>query len=827
MAGLKDFIKWFYRRPLVMLAIVAVISIVAVLGITRTTREFGYESMLPKSAESVRALKEAEKLFGGTAEEQILLELSGDLNGKFLRKLATYPEHLMSKKNIYGPFIRDVTTPLDQMSYIPKGFLPSVNGASEIMPGQKAPSDDSLQSGQPSTIAYNAGISLSSAARHLSDEELVEQVKMNLQMTGNQGNSMSSGMQATVTPDGKLFLIMASLNTKTDPQRQMGLADVFVNDATRYFSVLSGVKIYIGGPATMSSDSNKRTMKDTRILFMLAFLFILFVLFVTFGGLSDVLFTLGVVLIAVLWVMGLGGWLGFPFTYQSTAIMPLMLGINIAYAIHVLSRYYEERRRGLDPDSASLKSVRTVGVAVFLTAMTTAFGFASFGISNMPPIRQFGVLCVSGVVFSFILAETLLPALLLIRDRREKARLKMERKILKRQAKDREGLADRVLARISILAEHHRKTVFALTLVTILCCGILATRITTEADFERMMPKDMPSLVAMKKINDYFGGQSIAYTLVRGDVLEPASLRAMLEYENEVSSYRGTTQEGMRIFERNKIMSVADLLVRATGKVPERRSDVELALEQMKNGMMGQAVSKLISEDGKVAIISMRVARGSQDEMKEITEVLRRKDSILKGLTVLHGGMPVLMTDLLGNLVPTQAKTALLALLLCTLLVSIIFKSVFFGLAAASLVFLGISLELAALSILRWPLDFMTVMVSSMIIGAGIDFGIHITHRFREEWRNGAVDVDSALRSTVVNVGRALLAAAATTAGAFGIIAISDISYLRRFGGITALALLFALLAALFVLPSILGFRAERVRERREQRETGEEGLSG
>jgi predicted RND superfamily exporter protein len=63
----------------------------------------------------------------------------------------------------------------------------------------------------------------------------------------------------------------------------------------------------------------------------------------------------------------------------------------------------------------------------------------------------------------------------------------------------------------------------------------------------------------------------------------------------------------------------------------------------------------------------------------------------------------------------------------------------------------------------------------------------------------------------VGHVGRALVSAAVTTAGAFAIIAISDITPLRRFGGITALSLTFALLASLLVLPSVLAWYANRM----------------
>ncbi len=124
-------------------------------------------------------------------------------------------------------------------------------------------------------------------------------------------------------------------------------------------------------------------------------------------------------------------------------------------------------------------------------------------------------------------------------------------------------------------------------------------------------------------------------------------------------------------------------------------------------------------------------------------------------------------------------------------------------------------MELGALALLGWPLDFMTVMVSSLVIGAGIDFGIHITHRFMEEWRDGGVEIDEAIRRTVGNVGKALLAAAVTTAGAFLILAFSRVDYMQRFGVITALSLIFALLSSLLILPSILAWHAQRLEKKK------------
>jgi len=779
------------KRPWWVILFILLVTVLAVVGVGRIKSEFGYKVMLPKKSESVRAMNEADRIFGGTTEEQVLITSDNVLDGKILRKVAEYPGFLKSEKDIWGSFATDVSTLLDEMVYFPGGVLPGAAAGQ-----QQEPLLDKLGS--------------------LSDEELARQVELNLQMSEMQSKTtgIAAGQQ-NISGDKKALLIGVKLNPGQKSETQTKAVTKFENATNDYFKSLAGSKTYIGGGTSLNKDSNQRTMSESKVLFLLAFVFIIIVLFLTFRKLTDVLATVAVIIVTVIWVIGLGGWLKFPFTYTSAAIFPLMLGIDIAYAIHVLSRYYEERGKGNDPYQSALTSVVTVGVAVFLTAATTAFGFVSFGISNMPPIQQFGMLCVAGVMCSFVLAVTLLPAILVLRDRGDKAQARWEKKQDKRNNNDKASVLDQFLAKVAVLSEHHRLFVGVVTLLILGGCVFLGTQLKTEADMEKMMPKDIPSIIAMNEINKYFGGQDVAYTLVKGDVLEPDNLKAMLKYEDDLASTRYVNENGNPIFERDKTFSIADLVKNVNGSIPAARGEVISSLMKLQTGSKGESSNRLVNKDATVAMVTIRLERGSQKDMKEVAVTMRSKSGEItaanKGLTMTNGGLPALMTEVMGSIVPTQLKTSGLALILCALIVMLVFNSFFFGLAATSVVFIGIALEIGALSLLGWPLDFMTVMVSSLVIGAGIDFGIHVAHRFREEWHYGGVEIDEAMRRTIVNVGKALVAAAVTTAGAFGIIAISSMSYMRRFGGITALSLTFALLAALLVLPSILAWRAQRV----------------
>jgi hypothetical protein len=426
------------------------------------------------------------------------------------------------------------------------------------------------------------------------------------------------------------------------------------------------------------------------------------------------------------------------------------------------------------------------------------------------------MLCVAGVMFSFFLAVSLLPATIVLRDRSRRSQEKWAAKHQESLEAERQSWLDVSLAKVSVLSQHHRGIVGLVTLGLLAGSILLALNIGTEADIFKILPQDMPSMRAYKEINETFGGQDLAFTLVKGDVLDPANLQAMLDYEDALADSGATGQDGDPIFQREKITGIADIVYQANGKsIPQRESEVLSSLSRLQVDLGYPEVdleSLPITMDLKAGIIEVRLDRGDQDDMKVITDTMREEAEKASkgtgGLELNNSGTPILLNEILGNILPTQLKTTALALFLCALIVILIFRSFFFGLAATSVVFLGVAMELGILVLIGWPLDFMTVMVSSLVIGAGIDFGIHVTHRFMEEWREGGLDVDEAIRRTIGSVGKALVAAAVTTAGAFAIIAFSDISYMRRFGVITAMSLTIALLAALFVLPSILAWKA-------------------
>ena len=90
----------------------------------------------------------------------------------------------------------------------------------------------------------------------------------------------------------------------------------------------------------------------------------------------------------------------------------------------MMSRFYEEMHEGCKVKEAARRAILTVGVAVLLAAVSTIFGFASFGFSDLTTIQQFGLMACLGEAIGFLLSVTLLPAVMIWREERQEKKEK-------------------------------------------------------------------------------------------------------------------------------------------------------------------------------------------------------------------------------------------------------------------------------------------------------------------------------------------------------------------------------------------------------------------
>jgi predicted RND superfamily exporter protein len=438
--------------------------------------------------------------------------------------------------------------------------------------------------------------------------------------------------------------------------------------------------------------------------------------------------------------------------------------------------------------------------------VTTVIGFASFSISDIPPIQTLGILAGLGIFFSFILATTLLPSVVILRDRGKVGKVKA---IVAKRGKN----IDRGLSVAATGAERHRRLVILVVAGVVVLCAISALGLSTTMSFKTFLPSNVESITTQNEVTKLFGGQSQIFVLARGDVLNPDSLMTMYLFENTVIYDKNN--QGRLITGSLSLANMVYERALAMGENVLQLTEPEIAVivENLRATSSTQTyVDMLLTEDNKESVILFYINATTDKELREATEIVRSHvpeftDELLNLNTngaPAVGGEHAIIADILGSISSGMIKTTVVAIIVCFIVISIIFGSLWLGGMCILPVVLVVTWELGTLRLLGWSLDVLTMGISALVIGAGIDYSIQITYRFREEWKSRGREPREAIRTTAMTTGASILAAMATTAGVFAVMALSRMPALGRFGGLTAIVIAYSFIAAFFVLPSII-----------------------
>jgi hypothetical protein len=599
--------------------------------------------------------------------------------------------------------------------------------------------------------------------------------------------------------DRSAALIMVSTATGLPSEVEARKIEHLVELVRSFDENTENLTLGVTGDQVLRTEILAMMERDNQILIPAAAIFVALVLFSVFRRLSDIGIPILVVALGALWAIGTMAWLGLKFAMIHVALIPLILGLGIDYSIHMLNRYYEERGKGASVKWAVSKATRTTGIAVSLAAATTMIGFGSFMVSGLPLMATFGIFAALGILFTFLFATTLLPAVLVLRDRKG-GKIKA---LVARRGKR----IDRALSAVAVGAERHGKPIATLAILVAVLCVFSAHGISTAMSFKTFLPKDTPAMITYDEVVDEFGGQWTIIVLARGEVKTPEGLQAVLDFENSV------------LKDGDNMITDSSSLARSIAKIVERiygplrlaelsQPQIEAIIEN-ENLLDPSQRDKVLSDN--LAAIFFQVNAKTDQDLVEATKLIREhiRENVQNSIDLSIdnepsvGGEAVIISEIIGTVSGSMLRTTLFALLLCLIVLAAVFRSPLLGAIALLPVALTIGWELGTLRVSGYSMDVLTMGISALILGIGIDYAIHIVHRFREE-HGRSLELKQAIGTTVMQVGTALLAATITTIGVFGVLALSRMPAMARFGALTALVIFFAFVSALVVLPSAL-----------------------
>jgi len=170
----------------------------------------------------------------------------------------------------------------------------------------------------------------------------------------------------------------------------------------------------------------------------------------------------------------------------------------------------------------------------------------------------------------------------------------------------------------------------------------------------------------------------------------------------------------------------------------------------------------------------------------------------------IQSGMPIIFAKLDADLMKSQVQSLLIALILVTIILVAQLKSITGGLIGVSPIVLTVLLNFALMAYLEIPLDNATMMIASIAIGIGIDYSIHFTSRFKEEYTRSNHEALPALEKTLLTTGKAILINALSVAMGFSVLIFAKLIPIQRFGWLTATTMLFSSFGAITFLPALI-----------------------
>ena len=189
------------------------------------------------------------------------------------------------------------------------------------------------------------------------------------------------------------------------------VVDALAGEAEERFP---GIDVRLAGTVIINHAFSQASIDSQKVFLPASLAIMALVLWTLTRSLAGVVATGLVIVFSVLAAMGLGGWAGLPFTPPVAPAPTIVLMVAVASCSHLLATLLQHQRAGDSKDEAIVESLRVNLYPIFLASLTTAVGFLTLNFSEVPPYRHLGTFVAFGVVSSFVLSITFLPALLSI-----------------------------------------------------------------------------------------------------------------------------------------------------------------------------------------------------------------------------------------------------------------------------------------------------------------------------------------------------------------------------------------------------------------------------
>ena len=567
------------------------------------------------------------------------------------------------------------------------------------------------------------------------------------------------------------------------------------------FEKETNLDVKISGMPYIRTMNAQNIMDEIGKFVVIAIIVTIFIFFFFFRSYRATLITLSVVVTGVMWALGILGFLEFEITVLTALIPPLIIVIGVPNCIFLINKYQHEVKKHGNQARSLQRVISKIGNATLMTNITTACGFATFVLTDSQILKEFGTVASINIMVIFILSILLIPIIYSFLPLPEKKHLNHLNN-------------DWLNTFVGFLSNTVKKKRIPVFIISILCLCISIVGIN-KIEISGNLIEDMPKKSGFVKDIKFFE-KEFKGILPLEIMIDSRRKNGMMRLGN-IKRMNDFHEHILRIPELSSPISIVNLskFIKQSFyngnpkyfQLPSSQENTFISTYVKNSDLKIGENNSYIDENGQIARITTMIGEIDTERMEGIEASLikgielyfpsERFDVTLTGKTLGYlKGTKFLIKNLLISL--------FLAILLISLMITYLFRS--YKMVIISLVpnILPLLFTAGVMGFFNIPIKPSTILVFSIAFGISVDDTIHFLVKYRQELIANNWKIRKSVFASLRETGISMFYTSIVLFFGFSVFMTSSYGGTIALGGLVSTTLLFAMLANLVLLPSLL-----------------------
>jgi predicted RND superfamily exporter protein len=579
----------------------------------------------------------------------------------------------------------------------------------------------------------------------------------------------------------------------------------FINEVfipkIKAFEKLTEIDIRISGMPYIRTLNAQNIMDEIGKFVLIAVLVTVLIFFFFFRSYRATLITLTVVIIGVMWALGVLGLFRFEITVLTALIPPLIIVIGVPNCIFLINKYQHEFKKHGNQARSLQRVISKIGNATLMTNITTACGFATFILTDSEILKEFGLVASINIMLIFILSILLIPIIYSFMPLPQEKHLKHLNNIW----------INKFVDFLALTVKKYRIPVF-ITSILCLCISIIGIyKIKLSGNMIEDMPKNSEFVKDIKFYEKEFKGILPIEIMIDSKRKNGITRLATLKRMDDLSEHI------LKIPELSNPLSIVNLskYIKQSFyngnpnyfQLPSAQENTFISSYVKNSNLKLEENNSFISQDGQIARMTTMMGEVNTERMEGI------EASLVKGIELYFPKERYDVTitgKTLGYLKGTKylVRSLLISLSLAIILISFIIIYMFrsYKMVIISLIpnILPLLFTGGVMGFLNIPIKPSTILVFSIAFGISVDDTIHFLVKYRQELIANNWKIRKSVFSSLKETGISMFYTSVVLFFGFSVFMTSSYGGTIALGGLVSTTLLFAMLANLILLPSLL-----------------------